>query len=105
MLNNPLQSTAYQQTRIQNGSSLETNPAPRLAVRNELHGICCFTKVQGTNKRRKLNSFLDVNLHPPILLAALSKAQVCGRLIDGIMGSNPAEVIDVFSSVCCVFCR
>jgi hypothetical protein len=105
LLNNPLQSTAYQQIRIPNDSSKETNPATRLAVRNELYGVCCFTKVEEKFKHRKLNSFLDVNLRPPMPVAARSKAQICGRVIAGIVGSNSAEGIDVFSCVCCVFCR
>jgi hypothetical protein len=31
----------------------------------------------------------------PIPLAARSKAQVCGRLVAGIVGSNPARGMDV----------
>ena len=33
--------------------------------------------------------------------AELSKAWVCGRSLDGIVGSNPAGGIDVASVVCC----
>jgi len=32
----------------------------------------------------------------PILVAARSKAWVCGRSLDGIAGSNPARDMDVF---------
>jgi hypothetical protein len=34
-----------------------------------------------------------------IPMAALSKAYVCGRLLAGVAGSNPAEGMDV----CCVY--
>jgi len=41
------------------------------------------------------------NSQQPIPLAARSKAWLCGRLVAGIVGSNPAGVIDV-SYECCV---
>jgi hypothetical protein len=34
-------------------------------------------------------------------VAARSKAEVCGRLVAGIAGSNPAEVMDV--SLMCLY--
>jgi hypothetical protein len=38
----------------------------------------------------------------PILVAALSKAWVCGRSLAGIVGSNPAGNMEcVVSVVCC----
>jgi len=37
----------------------------------------------------------------PIPVAALSKAWVCGRWLAGIVGSNPAECVDVYL-LCCV---
>jgi len=38
----------------------------------------------------------------PILMAALSKAYVCGRSIATIAGSNPAEGVSVLSCLLCV---
>jgi hypothetical protein len=38
----------------------------------------------------------------PIPVAVRSKAYVCGRLITGIVGSNPAEGMDV--SPLCLLC-
>ena len=35
-------------------------------------------------------------------MAARPKAKVCGRLITGTAGSNPADGMDI---VCCVLCR
>ena len=40
----------------------------------------------------------------PIPVAARSKAQLCGRSISRVAGSNSAEGTDVRRS-CCVFCR
>jgi hypothetical protein len=37
----------------------------------------------------------------PIAVAARSKAWICGRSLDGIVGSNPASSLDV-SCECCV---
>ena len=37
-----------------------------------------------------------------ILVAARSKARVCGRSIAGIAGSNPAGSIDICVGECCV---
>ena len=34
-----------------------------------------------------------------------SKAQVTGRLIAGVAGSNPADGMDVHGCPCCVLCR
>jgi hypothetical protein len=46
-----------------------------------------------------LLDLISVILSGPILVAARSKAQVCGRLVAGIAGSNPAEGMDVYLDV------
>ena len=40
----------------------------------------------------------------PVLVTSRSKAQVCGRSLAGIAGSNPAVGMDVCYE-CCVFLR
>jgi hypothetical protein len=41
----------------------------------------------------------------PIPVAARSKAQVCGRALAGILGSNPTGGTDFFSLVQCLCCQ
>jgi hypothetical protein len=38
----------------------------------------------------------------PILVAACSKAWICGRSLAGIVGSNPVRGMDVSVVECCV---
>ena len=40
-----------------------------------------------------------------ISMALRYNSSVCGRLINGIAGSNPANVVDVRLSCYCVLCR
>ena len=40
--------------------------------------------------------------HQPIPVAARSKVWVCGRSLAGIVGSNPAECMDVCCECCVV---
>jgi hypothetical protein len=46
--------------------------------------------------------FAVSNYEIPIPVVVRSKAWVCGRLISGIAGSNPAEGVDILSLVCVV---
>ena len=49
--------------------------------------------------------FLKAHYHTPIPAASRSKAWVCGRLLAGIVGSNPAGDIDVCILRVIFFCQ
>jgi hypothetical protein len=55
--------------------------------------------VQKRDKGCPKEIIVTSNLYKPIPVAARSKAYVCGRLVAGITGSNPARGMDV-----CLLC-
>ena len=52
-------------------------------------------------RKTQVLRYMFVHVPMPILVAARSKAWVCGRSLAGIAGSNPAGA---WISVCCVVC-
>ena len=49
----------------------------------------------------RLSISADYHLQGPVLVAARSKAWVCGRSSAEIVGSNPTGGMSVMSVVCC----